>query len=150
MKKKFNWGKGIFIAITVFVIGILSMVSYLISLDFYLVNNNHYEEGVQYQKTIDSKARTDSLAEPVVILFDDERVAVKVVFPDAVMEKAQEGTISLYRPNNSEMDMKLPIEFGAGNTHVIPMERMDKGKWVLTINWKMDSLDYVTQKVIII
>ena len=148
--KKLDWGKGIFIAIVVFIIGIMSMVSYIISLDFYLVNNNHYEEGVEYQGTIDGKLRADSLGNPVVILFDEERVALKVMFPEEIMEKAQEGTINLYRPNDSELDRKMPIEFSAGNTQIIPMERMPKGKWILTINWIMDDKEYIEEKMIII
>lgn len=148
--KSFNWGQGITLAITLFVIATLSVVSYLISLDFYLVNNNHYEEGVNYQQTIDSRARTEALEQPVIVLYDEERIAVKVVFPEDVVQNAQQGTINLYRPNDSNLDMNLPIKFDVGSTHVIPMERMEKGKWVLTINWKMNDLDYITEKVIII
>ncbi len=148
--KKFDWGKGIFIAIVVFIIGVMSMVSYIISLDFYLVNNNHYEEGVQYQGTIDGKMRADSLGNPVIILFDDERVALKVMFPEEIMQKAQEGTINLYRPNDASLDRNMPIEFNAGNTQIIPMERMPKGKWILTINWTMDDKEYIEEKVVII
>lgn len=148
--KSFNWGQGITLAITLFVIATLSVVSYLISLDFYLVNNNHYEEGVNYQQTIDSRARTEALEQPVIVLYDEERIAVKVVFPEDVVQNAQQGTINLYRPNDSNLDMNLPIKFDGGSTHVIPMERMEKGKWVLTINWKMNDLDYITEKVIII
>ncbi|MFV1883565.1 MAG: FixH family protein [Balneola sp.] len=148
--KKPDWGKGILIAIVLFIIGTLSMVSYLISLDFYLVNNNHYEEGVNYQETIDSKARADELDEQVVVLFDEERLALKVMFPEAVLQNAKEGTIQLYRPNDSAKDLTLPIEFNTGSTHVIPMERMDKGKWVLTIKWKMNELDYQKEEVVII
>jgi nitrogen fixation protein FixH len=148
--KSFNWGNGITLAIALFVIGTLSAVSYMISLDFYLVNNNHYEEGVQYQQVIDSKARTAALDEEVVVLFDEERIAVKIVFPENVVKQAQSGDINLYRPNDAKLDLKLPIEFEGGATHVIPMERMEKGKWVLTINWTMNDLDYITEKVIII
>jgi nitrogen fixation protein FixH len=147
---KMNWGKGIAIAITVFVVATLSVVSYIISLDFYLVNNNHYEEGVQYQQVIDSKNRTAALDEQVLVLFDDERIALKVVFPESILSQAQDGKLHLYRPNDSKLDLELPIEFEAGATHVIPMERMEKGKWILTVNWKMNDLDYVTEKVVII
>tara|TARA_R110000868_G_scaffold1211_2_gene9343 strand:- start:64301 stop:64750 length:450 start_codon:yes stop_codon:yes gene_type:complete len=148
--KKLDWGKGIFIVITLFIIGTLSVVSYLISLDFYMVNNNHYEEGVEYQHTIDSKERTSKLEHSVIILFDEERDALKIFFPDELLEKANDGVINLYRPNDSTKDRNLAIQFDAGNTHVIPMEGMDKGKWVLTITWKMDNLDYQEEKVIII
>ena len=145
-----NWGKGIALVLAIFVIGVLSVVSYIISLDFYLVNNNHYEEGVEYQQTIDSKNRTAALDQEVVVLFDDERVALKVIFPDSILAHAQEGTLHLYRPSNANLDMELPIEFSAGGTHVIPMERMEKGQWKLIINWKMNDLDYMTEKVVVI
>lgn len=148
--KKLDWGKGIVIAIVLFIIGTLSMVSYLISLDFYLVNNDHYEEGVNYQETIDSKERANNLDEQVVVLFDEERIALKVMFPESVLQNAQDGTIQLYRPNDSAKDLTLPIEFAGGSTHVIPMERMDKGKWVLTITWTMDELEYQKEEVVII
>lgn len=148
--KKLDWGKGIFIAITLFIIGTLSMVSYLISLDFYMVNSNHYEEGVDYQNTIDSKKRAASLEEPVVILFDEERVAIKVMFPSDVLEKAEDGNIALYRPNDSSKDRNLTLQFAAGGTHVIPMEQMDKGKWVLTVTWKMNDLEYQEEEIVIL
>lgn len=148
--KKIDWGKGIVIVVVLFIIGTLSVVSYLISLDFYLVNNDHYEEGVNYQETIDSKERANALDEQVVILFDEERVALKVMFPEIILQKAQEGSIQLYRPNDSAKDLTLPIEFSGGSTHVIPMERMDKGKWILTIKWKMNELEYQKEEVIII
>ncbi len=148
--KKLDWGKGIVIAVVLFIIGTLSMVSYLISLDFYLVNNNHYEEGVNYQETIDSKERAEMLDEQVVVLFDEERVALKVLFPETVLENAQDGTIQLYRPNDSSKDLMLPIQFDGGSTHVIPMERMDKGKWILTVKWKMNELDYQKEEVVVI
>jgi nitrogen fixation protein FixH len=148
--KAFNWGNGISIAIILFVIATLSVVSYLISLDFYLVNSNHYEEGVEYQSTIDSKERTKALEESVAILFDEERVALKLVFPESIMAKADSGTITLYRPNDSDKDLRLPLEFKGGNTQIIPMERLDKGKWILTLNWTMDSLQYTEEKTVII
>lgn len=148
--KSFNWGNGISIAIVVFVIATLSMVSYLISLDFYLVNNNHYEEGVVYQNTIDSKERAKALNEPVTILFDEERVALKIVFPESIMNRADSGSVTLYRPNDSAKDMKLKLRFDGGSTQVIPMERMDKGKWILKLNWTMDSLEYIDEKTVII
>lgn len=148
--KSLDWGKGISIAILVFVIATLSVVSYLISLDFYLVNNNHYEEGVEYQATIEGKERAKALEESVTILFDDERVALKLVFPETIMEKAESGTITLYRPNDSSKDLRLPLEFSGSSTQIIPMERMDKGKWKLTLNWTMDSLEYIDEKTVII
>lgn len=148
--KPLNWGNGISIAIVVFVIATLSVVSYLISLDFYLVNNNHYEEAVEFQGTIDSRERTKALEEPVTILFDEERVALKLVFPESIMSRADSGAVTLYRPNNSSKDLTIRLQFDAGSTQIIPMDRLDKGKWILKLSWTMDSLEYMDQKTVII
>lgn len=148
--KPFNWGNGIFIAIVVFVIATLSVVSYLISLDFYLVNNNHYQEAVEFQGTIDSRERTMALQESVTILFDEERVALKLVFPETIMNKADSGSVILYRPNDSTKDLRINLQFDAGSTQIIPMDRLDKGKWILKLFWTMDGLEYMDEKTVII
>ena len=71
----------------------------------------------------------EMLDEQVVVLFDEERVALKVLFPEVVLENAQDGTIQLYRPNDSSKDLMLPIRFEGGSTHVIPMDPSDKA-WI--------------------
>ncbi len=147
--KKMNWGKGLALAITIFIIGTLSMVSYFMSLDFFLVTNNHYEEGVEYQQTIDSKNRAAQLENPVLVVFDEKMEALKVVFPNELIGKAQ-GNINLYRPNNPELDKKIPLNVNATGTQVIPVSEMEKGKWILKIKWKMDDLDYLSEKTIVI
>lgn len=147
---KMDWGKGIALVLAVFVIATLSVVSYIISWDFYLVNNNHYEEGVEYQETIDSKLRADSLEHHVVMIFDDEREAIKVIFPEEVLEQAEEGKLNLYRPNNPDLDMNMAIDFTQGATHVIPMARMEKGQWKLTVTWTMHEKEYMVEEVVII
>jgi len=145
-----NWGKGITISITVFVVATLSVVSYLISLDFYLVNQDHYEQGVHYQDVIDSKDRAAQLPEQVMILFDESRTALKIVFPEAVHTYAENGIIGLYRPNNPDIDKEISILFEAGSTHIIPTEGLDKGKWSLELSWEINGEHYLIEKDIIL
>lgn len=147
--KKLNWGSGLALAITVFVIATLSVVSYLISLDFFLVTNEHYEEGVEYQQTIDQKKRSLELEDPVVIVFDEKLEALRVVFPNDFVGRAQ-GNIHLYRPNNPEMDKKLPLSVNTNGIQFISTSALEKGKWVLKIEWSADEESYLEEKTIII
>jgi len=147
--KKLNWGNGIALSITVFVIATLSVVSYLISLDFFLVTNEHYEEGVEYQQTIDQKKRSSELEDPVVIVFDEKLEALRVVFPNNFVGKAQ-GDIKLYRPNDPELDKKLPLSVNANGIQLISTSALEKGKWVLKIEWNADEKSYLEEKTIII
>lgn len=147
--KKMNWGKGLALVITIFVIATLSVVSYMISLDFYLVTNEHYEDAVEYQDTIDEKKRSSELENPVLVIFDEKIEALKIVFPNELIGKAQ-GDINLYRPNNSALDKKIPLSVNATGTQIIPTATMDKGKWILRINWTADSIKYFEEKTIVI
>ena len=147
--KNFNWGKGIALSITIFVIAMLSLVSYFISLDFFLVSNDHYEEGVQYQETIDSRSRSSHLVDPVLVVFDEENEALRIVFPTDLVGKVQ-GDIKLYRPNDPTLDKNIPLSVNATGTQIIPVEGMAKGKWIMKISWAMDDQTYLEEKTIMI
>lgn len=148
--KKFNWGTGIFLAVTLFVIATLSVVSYLISLDFYLVSNDHYEEGVEYQQTIDGRERADQLDEKVVMLFDEEKVALNLIFPSDMINESLSGELIFYRPNDSNMDKKILLKLDDNRSQSVPMGTFEKGKWKMTLTWKVDSLEYIEEKTVII
>lgn len=147
--KKLNWGNGIALVITVFVICTLSVVSYLISLDFFLVTNEHYEEGVEYQQTIDERKRSSDLENPVVIIFDEKIEALRIVFPNEFVGKAQ-GDVKFYRPNNPSMDTKIPLSVNANGIQLISTANLEKGKWILKVEWNADETSYLEEKVVVI
>jgi len=148
--KKLNWGNGIFLAVTVFVIATLSVVSYLISLDFYMVSTDHYQEAVDYQETIDSKKNAAKLEEPVVVLFDEKTLSVDLYFPPVAAAAVDSGTVHFYRPNDSKLDKKVVLSLNREGKQRISVADFTKGKWVLSIEWKADSLNYLEKKSIII
>lgn len=149
--KKFNWGTGIFLAVTVFIIATLSVVSYLISLDFYMVNENHYEEATEYQETIDSRQRAEDLEERVVILFDEKQLALRVIFPpEMTSADSLSGEIIFYRPNDSAMDRKVILDLDENRSQVVPMTKFAKGKWIMNLTWQADTLTYLEEKTILI
>ncbi|MAL19084.1 MAG: hypothetical protein CL670_05730 [Balneola sp.] len=150
MKKKFNWGSGIVLAVVIFIIGTLSMVSYFISLDFYLVSNDHYEKGVEYQQTIDKKQRAENLDNPVVVLFDEPSVSIKLIFPTNILSDSLSGHINFYRPNNPELDKKYKLSLDGEGLQTIPVGEFEKGRWKLTVEWEADSLVYIEEKNIFI
>lgn len=150
IKEKFNWGTGIFLAVTLFVIATLSVVSYLISLDFYLVSSDHYEQGVEYQETIDGQQRVKNLENPVLVLFDEPNVSINITFPKELRSDSLSGNITFYRPNDSELDRKYKLQIDEDGRQTIPVSDFEKGRWKLTLEWKQDSLIYIDEKNIFI
>jgi nitrogen fixation protein FixH len=148
--KKFNWGTGIVFAVTLFIIATLSVVSYILSLDFYLVSNNHYEEGVQYQETIDNKQRAKNMGNPVVVRLDDGNTSIKLIFPQEILSDSLSGNVKFYRPNNPELDRKYKLSLDTEGLQTIPVGDFEKGRWKLSVEWETDSLTYLEEKNIFI
>lgn len=147
--KKFNWGNGLALVVTVFVIGTLSVVSYMISLDFFLVTNEYYEEGVEYQQTIDQRNRSTNLADPILVIFDEKIEAMRIIFPNEFIGKVQ-GEIKLYRPNNPKLDKQFPLSVNANGLQIISTAHLEKGKWLLKIEWTADNDTYLEEKTLVI
>lgn len=148
--KKFNWGSGIVLAVTLFIIATLSVVSYIISLDYYLVSSNHYEEGVEYQQTIDNKNRAQNLDNPVVVLFDEGSTSIKLIFPQEILSDSLSGSVTFYRPNDPDLDKKYNLSLNKEGLQTIPVIDFEKGRWKLTVEWEADSLTYIEEKNIFI
>lgn len=150
IKDKFNWGTGLTLAIVVFVLATLSTVSYLISLEFYLVSENHYEEGVEYQETIDGIQNANDLSTPVLILFDEPTESIKITFPIALRSDSLNGSIKFYRPNDSSLDKRFKLELNEDGQQSIPVSDFEEGRWKLTLQWQQDTLTYIDHKNIFI
>ena len=150
IKDKFNWGTGITLAIVVFVLATLSTVSYLISLEFYLVSENHYEEGVEYQETIDGIQNARELDTPPLILFDEPTVSIKITFPEKLRSDSLNGSIRFYRPNDSSKDRRFKLQLDEEGKQAIPVSDFEEGRWKLTLTWQQDSLTYIDEKNIFI
>ncbi|WP_020402636.1 FixH family protein [Gracilimonas tropica] len=150
IKDKLNWGSGITIAIVVFVLATLSTVSYLISLEFYLVSEDHYEQGVEYQQTIEGIQNARNLDTPVLILFDEPTVSIKITFPKKLRSDSLDGTIRFYRPNDSSLDRTYPLHLDGDGRQSIPVSDFEEGRWKLTLTWQQDTLTYIDEKNIFI
>lgn len=148
--KNFNWGTGIFISLAVFIVAMMSMISYILSLDFYMVSNDTYEKGINYQETIDGRKRSSELNNPVLILFDDPTEALKIIFPTEISSQAPTGNIQLYRPNDSSQDKYYSLSIDENGLQTIPVSKLSKGKWILTLQWNVDTLSYIEEKTIIL
>ncbi len=137
MKTKFSWGTGIVIGIIIFVVVSVSMTVIFMTQDVSLVSDNYYEKSLTYQDEIDKQSRTKSLDEQVKINFNGE--VITVLFPDDYLGKNISGEIYFYRPSNSSLDFKLPLQVSEEGKQLISVERLEKGFWRVKLNWMMDG-----------
>ncbi|NUM81480.1 FixH family protein [bacterium] len=143
---KLNWGIGIAILYSGFA---LSMIGFLIFSRFQtveLVAPNYYENEIRYQQHIDMVKRTKALPEP--IRWELKNKSVLLQFPESMKNQSIGGTVTFYRPSNSNGDYVVPIKVDAAAAQSIPIERLFKGLWKMQIRWAADSLTYYHEDIL--
>lgn len=142
-----NWGKGLAIVISLFVITTLSVVFYLVSLDYYMVNENHYEQAVKYQQQINRIEHTSALDESVNIRQLNNQ-NIEIQFPDSLASLQPTGIVKLYRPSNSNLDRSFELALDVEGRQLIPGADFQKGKWMVQITWQSEHKEYFQEAAI--
>jgi hypothetical protein len=111
MKYKITWPTGIIIAITAFVVFILSFVfrvTFMDEYDHHLVSEEYYKDELNYQQEIDKLSKAAMLKENVTL----KKVAsgLLINFPSEFDPSQISGTISFQRLSNNKLDFQIPIE----------------------------------------
>lgn len=138
----FNWGKGLAIAIVLFICSTLGIVAFLMSLDYQIVTQDYYEKAEQYQQHIDRVEHARALSEPVEIRVLPNGREIRVQFPAALRMENPAGTIQLYRPSDSALDRELTLNLDENGIQRIPAADLAPGKWSVKISWKADNKSY--------
>lgn len=139
-----NWGKGIFIFYSLFVIAILWVVVFSFSVDVNLVSDDYYQQELAYEDQIVRIKNTDSLVEkPTVIL---KNGYVELTFPKDLKVK---GTILFFRPSDATKDIKIPIALGLNGKQEIAFSTQVAGLWKAKLTWSQDEKEYYQEFVIV-
>lgn len=146
----FNWGTGLFVAITLFVVTTLSIVGYIISLDFDLVSKDHYEKGVQYEQQIQKIEQAADLEVPVSIQFSSTENSIEIVFPENITRQNPSGTVILYRPSDSSLDRSYSLSLNDDHIQKIDASKLVRGKWLVKVAWQAGEQSYFEETSIFI
>ncbi len=144
--RRINWGTGILTGIIIFVVLSVTITVIFMTQDVSLVSNNYYEKSLVYQDEIDKQSRTKSLDEQVQINFDGN--AILILFPNEYSVKNKSGEIYFYRPSDSSLDFRLPLQVREDGSQIISVKKLEKGFWRVKLNWVMDGDGYYNERAI--
>jgi len=148
MSIKFNWGTGIFIVLTVFILAVIVFYLFITNLDINLVEDNYYEKELVYQEKIDKLENTSLL--PGKIKVSKEPGTLIIQFPALENGISPEGTVWFYRPSDPEKDFTLPLQLNDSLSQAFDITKLDKGRWLLKLDWKMGGKEYYFEESIFI
>ena len=145
---KLNWGSGIAIIYSAFVVLMIGMVVYSKGLDHSLVVDNYYEEDLGYQKHIDRVKNTSSLTEDLVIEENEQEKLVLFRFPKEFQQLS--GDIWFYRADDKTKDFKLKIEVNENRSVEVPVQGLAPGLWKVKVDWEGDGESFYKEETIVI
>jgi len=148
MKMKFNWGTGIFIVIVIFLLAVIAFFIFITNLEINLVEDNYYEKELVYQERIDKINNTSSLPGKIMVL--QEPGIVIVEFPELDSLFTPEGILTFYRPSDPKQDFLVPLQLNDSSRQVLDISGIQKGKWVIKIDWAIGGTEYYYEEEVFI
>ncbi len=143
MKFKISWPAGIVLALSAFIIFILSFVfkaTFLPEYDHHLVSDDYYKDEMNYQQEINKLNKAAALNEDVSLTKVAEGLLVK--FPVEFDPEKITGTISFQRPSNDKIDFQLPIKLTTTD-YLILDDQLVQGIWNVKIEWTTNCITYL-------
>jgi hypothetical protein len=146
-KRALSWGTGTAIALTVFLAGILVLVSIALREDVSLVQDKYYERGQEYDLRRQAIGRAQALSVPLVVEAADGKVTVH--YPRSAHPAEVTGRIVLYRPSNRSLDRTIAVAADSGWTQSISLRDLQPGFWKVKIEWRMNGEDYYSEQPVV-
>ena len=148
MKIKFNWGTGIVLALLVMISGMLVLVSIAVRQDFDLVDKDYYQKSINYQQHIEKVGNTANLEKKIV--FELSADSLKLTFPNLGNYQNITGKIHFYSPVEARRDFSLPAKPDSDYVQIISTKNLEKGRYLVKIDWKADDVGYYQEEEITI
>jgi len=145
---KFNWGTGITISITLFLVVSFAMIFHFMNQKVDLVTDNYYEKTLVYQTTIDEAVRSKDVNNQIKLEYLNNRL--KFIFPISIINKISNGEMYFYRPSDSNKDFKTSFQLNKNNEIVWDASKIEKGYWKVQIHWLMDKESYSVERTLMI
>ena len=139
---KFNWGHGIAIFFTCFVIFMLVLVVKAFQENIDLVTDDYYQEELDYQTRIDKIKNDQLLIVPVEI--KSEKGGINIQFPE--FESNIQGEIQIFRPSDAKFDLIRAIETDVYYRQHISTSKLPGGFYKVKVSWEADGKKYYTEE----
>jgi hypothetical protein len=136
---KINWGWAIVIAFILFA-SFLTVVMIIAGNDrIDLVAPDYYDMEIGYQKRIDDEARAKAIGMVAFLPVQDK---LAITFPEGFDAQKASGKIHFYKPDNASIDKVVDMSINAENQHVVNLDELVRGQWIIKINATLNGEGY--------
>ncbi|HEY8401471.1 MAG TPA: FixH family protein [Cytophagaceae bacterium] len=143
---KLNWGFGIVIVFSCFVVFIVSLVIRTYSVNTDLVADDYYAKEIAYQDQIDKMSGYSKLDGKVI--YESTSDAFVITYPFA--SKPVQGNITFFRPSDKQQDLTVKIETDSEGKQYLKRDLFLKGLYRMQVDFQVDGKKYFVEEAVII
>ena len=146
---KINWGSGIAIFYSLFVIVMILMVVKSTQNKVHMVQDNYYDKDLNYEEFRLKRENGAVFKDSIRIDYQSKDNSVLIQFSETLAEA--KGKILLFRPSNQFMDKQIELKLNDEASMRIPLEENTlRGKWKVQIDWNLDEKGFYNEEIIVI
>lgn len=142
---KFNWGHGIAIFITLFVIGLVFLVVKSMNVRYELVAEDYYPKELNYQSEINRLNNAARFGELELEQIDKR---IKVSLPDTFATGNSNGFYYLYCPSDSRQDLSDTLILENDHVFWVPIDNSKKLKYEVQVDLVFQGEGHLYKKSI--
>ena len=144
---KFNWGSGIAIFYTLFVVIMVFMVVRASQTDINMVQDNYYDQDLNYEQF--RKSRQNGMQDGVLAInYRSEVKNVAIQFPQD--EKNIRGSVQFYRPSDQGLDKSMDISLDEKNLMEVAVDKFPAGYWKVVVKWDISGKSYYREEQLVL
>lgn len=143
---KINWGTGIAIFYSLFVLTLVYEVYRSTQYDNSLVSEKYYADDLNYQAHYDKVSNSQGLKANLKIETAESGSQVELFFPEDLGRV--HGQIFFFCPSDQASDFKVNIAPNLNNRQVISTSGLKSGLWRVKVDWSDGKKGYYTEEVI--
>jgi hypothetical protein len=139
-----NWGKGIVLGMSAFIVFILVLVIILMRQNVNLESADYYSKEINYEKEISAMRNAEALDEKIKAISQEDHLLVQLP------EEGDFGkiTIKLIRPDNNKLDKEY--SFNDTRTFLIEKSELSKGAYKIEILYSFRGKECMQKETIYI
>lgn len=143
MKIKMNWGKGLVIGMSIFMLFIIGLAVAIFNQKADDYDHSYYEKGLDFDNDFKREQQ---------VITDGAKPTIKVNagILNLGFKQQTKGKLHFQRPSDQKMDKEMLFDTDAtGKTEVL-LKRFARGRWQLIIEWAHQDKQYLYQQEIFV
>lgn len=140
------WPGALVAAILLFIGGLAVLVVISTRNPEELVLRDYYAGELKHQSRLDAENRANALDPAPSWAFDASARMIVLTLPASHRTPDLAGKITLFKPDNEQLDQLLPLAPDAQGRHVIDTSNLAPGLWHFQLEWATGGTNYFLRK----